>query len=240
MMSYSEKLCLQWNDFKENVASSFGNLKEDKDLSDVTLVCEDGQQVEAHKVVLALSSPFFKGIFKSNKHPHPLIYMRGLKSEDLRAILDFLYNGTANVFQENLDSFLSLAGELKLKGLTRNEESQKHTDMTLTQNNLSQIQKQNLSSVPNLNFDRSTSTISNPTVAQRSKIKLEVGNLDLDEQIKSMITKSEVNTANGQGSMATCNICGKEGPYKAMPRHVETYHMEGVTHACDFCGKVSR
>ena len=31
---------------------------------------------------------------------------------------DFLYNGEANVFQENLDSFLSMAKELKLKGLT--------------------------------------------------------------------------------------------------------------------------
>ena len=54
----SEKLCLQWNDFKDNVNSAFVNLREDKDFSDVTLACEDGQQVEAHKVILAASSPF--------------------------------------------------------------------------------------------------------------------------------------------------------------------------------------
>ena len=117
-MSASEKLCLQWNDFKDNVSSSFGGLREDKDLTDVTLACEDGQQVEAHKVILAASSPFFKEILKRNKHPHPLIYMRGLKSEDLLAIIDFLYLGEASVFQENLDSFLALAEELRLKGLT--------------------------------------------------------------------------------------------------------------------------
>ena len=35
----------------------FGNLIEDKDF-DVTLACEDGQQVEAHKVILAASNPF--------------------------------------------------------------------------------------------------------------------------------------------------------------------------------------
>ena len=87
-MSASEKLCLQWNDFKDNVSSSFGGLREDKDLTDVTLACEDGQHVEAHKVILAASSPFFKEILKRNKHPHPLIYMRGLKSEDLLAIID--------------------------------------------------------------------------------------------------------------------------------------------------------
>ena len=122
-MSASEKLCLQWNDFKDNVSSSFRELREDEDLTDVTLACEDGKKVEAHKVILAASSPFFMNILKKNKHNHPLIYMRGLKSEDLLAIMDFLYFGEANVLQENLDSFLALAEELKLKGLTGNDNS---------------------------------------------------------------------------------------------------------------------
>ena len=43
--------------------------------------------------------------------------MRGVKSEDLQAILDFLYCGEANVFQESLESFLSITEELQLKGL---------------------------------------------------------------------------------------------------------------------------
>ena len=43
--------------------------------------------------------------------------MRALKLEDLVAIVDFLYYGEANVFQENLDSFLVTAEELQLKGL---------------------------------------------------------------------------------------------------------------------------
>ena len=47
--------------------------------------------------------------------------MRGLKSENLVALVDFLYQGEANVFQENLDSLLVLAEELKLKGLTEGE-----------------------------------------------------------------------------------------------------------------------
>ena len=114
----SEKLCLQWNDFKENATSAFGSLREDIDFADVTLACEDGKQLEAHKVILASSSPFFQSILRRNKHSHPLIYMRGLKSEDLTAIIDFLYCGEANVFQENLDSFLAIAEELQLKGLT--------------------------------------------------------------------------------------------------------------------------
>ena len=121
MTSADEKLCLQWNNFKENVSSAFGDLRQDKEFTDITLACEDGQQVEAHKVVLLASSPFFQNILKKNKHPHPIIYMRGVRSEDLKAMLDFFYHGEANVCQENLDPFLVLAEELQLKGLTGNQ-----------------------------------------------------------------------------------------------------------------------
>ena len=44
----SEKLCLKWNDYQDNVNSAFGSLREDNDFPDVTLACEDGQQIEAH------------------------------------------------------------------------------------------------------------------------------------------------------------------------------------------------
>ena len=126
----SEKLCLQWNDFQDNVKSSFGNLRDCTDFNDVTLACEDGQQIEAHKVILAASSPFFKALLKKNRHSHPLIYMRGMKSVDLVAIVDFLYYGEANIFQEDLDSFLSIAEELQLKGLkgSNTEEDWKGTN----------------------------------------------------------------------------------------------------------------
>ena len=58
-----EKLCLQWNDFKDDVTSALGSLREDNDFADVTLACEDGQQVEAHKVILAASSSFSRSCF---------------------------------------------------------------------------------------------------------------------------------------------------------------------------------
>ena len=117
-MQATEKLFLRWNDFHENTIAAFKDLKNDSEFTDVTLACEDGQQIETHKVVLFSSSPFLKNLLKKNKHPHPLIYMRGLKFEDLTDILDFLYLGEVRVFQENLESFLELAKELQLKGLT--------------------------------------------------------------------------------------------------------------------------
>ena len=84
----------------------------------MTLACEDGQQMEAHKIVLAASSPFLEKILQKSKHPHPLIYLKGFQSKDFASILDFLYSGEAYVHQEDLDSFLAIAEEIQLKGLT--------------------------------------------------------------------------------------------------------------------------
>ena len=69
-MQSSEKLCLKWNDFQENLNSGFGELRNDQDFADVTLVCEDGTQIQTHKVILASSSPFFREMLKRNKHDY--------------------------------------------------------------------------------------------------------------------------------------------------------------------------
>ena len=69
--------------------------------------------MEAHKVILAASSPFFDEMLQRIKHPRPLIYLRGFQSQDLLAILDFLYFAEAKVYQENINAFLEIAEELK-------------------------------------------------------------------------------------------------------------------------------
>ena len=87
----AEKLCLQWNDFRENVKGAFASFRSDSDFADVTLVSQDGQKVEGHKVILAGSSPFFLNLFRKIKPAPSIIYMGGVKSEVLAAIIDFLY-----------------------------------------------------------------------------------------------------------------------------------------------------
>ena len=119
-MSSSDKLCLHWDDFAANIINTVYNLKEDKDFNDLTLVCAD-KQVEVHKVVLASSSNFLKRILKDIKHSHPLIYLSGIKFKELDAVLSFIYLGQVNLAQEDLYSFLAVAEELKVKGLTPEE-----------------------------------------------------------------------------------------------------------------------
>ena len=74
----SEKLCFQLNNFQDHTTSSFASLRDENDFVDVTMVCEDGQLVDAHKVILASSSPIFQKLLVTNKHQHPFIYMSRL------------------------------------------------------------------------------------------------------------------------------------------------------------------
>merc|ERR1719278_537688 len=119
-MASSEKFCLRWNDFESNVSTAFPDLREEKDFFDVTLACEDSQ-LQAHKVIIAACSPFFRDILRRNPHQHPLLYLKGVKHRQLESVLDFVYHGEVNVAQNDLNSFLAVAEELQIKGLTQRE-----------------------------------------------------------------------------------------------------------------------
>ena len=241
----SEKLCLQWNDFKENVNSAFGKLRDDKEFTDVTLACEDGQQMEAHKVILAASSPFFDEILQNSKHPHPLIYLKGFQSKDMVTILDFLYFGEANVYQENLDVFLAIPEELKLKGLTGQTSSDVLEEQERPANHKLANKNKDL-------FRKSTNDSDDPETEEKLSTALAIpnkfsGDLQaLDVKVKSMMERSQNmiqcgKQANGTPKQATafiCKVCGKEGRVYDIRDHIEANHLEGISIPCDYCDKV--
>ena len=242
----SEKLCLQWNDFKENVNSAFSRLRNDNDFTDVTLACEDGQHLEAHKVILAASSPVFEKILQKSKHPHPLIYLRGFQSKDLASILDFLYFGEANVFQEDLDSFLAIAEEIKLKGLTGQITSdlvQEEIHFSETTHKSTERGHKLKACKPAMNSNendpsKTSMVFSNPR-------SIEISPQALDEKVISMMEKSQKLIPTGyhpngmprQQKAYICKVCGKEGSRSHLKDHIEANHLEGISFTCDFCNK---
>jgi len=119
----SEKFCLRWNDFETNISNAFRELREEKDFFDVTLACDDSQ-IKAHKVILSACSPFFRNVLRRNPHQHPLLYLKGVKYKELLSVLNFMYMGEVNVAQEELNSFLSVAEDLKVKGLTQGNQGE--------------------------------------------------------------------------------------------------------------------
>ena len=112
------KFCLRWKDFENNISNSFKDLRDDKDFFDVTLAC-NGNQLQAHKVILSACSTFFRSILKKYPHPHPLLYLKGVQYEEIQSVLTFMYHGEVNVAQEDLNTFLAVAEDLEVKGLTQ-------------------------------------------------------------------------------------------------------------------------
>ena len=49
----SDNFCLQWTNYENHLLTYFKELKDDKDVNDVTLFCDDDQQIEANRVVLS-------------------------------------------------------------------------------------------------------------------------------------------------------------------------------------------
>ena len=77
METSPDNFSLIWEDFQENVSKNFSNMREYRDLSDVTLVCEDNEQVAAHRVVLSSCSSLLLSVLRSLRQPQPLIYFWG-------------------------------------------------------------------------------------------------------------------------------------------------------------------
>ena len=115
----SEKFSLKWNDFHSNVSKSFELLKNEEYLQDVILVGDDDYQIKAHKFVLSACSSYFKRIFTKNIQSNILLCLEGTTQKDLKNILDYMYNGEVQIFQDDLDRFLTTAQRLKLEGLMK-------------------------------------------------------------------------------------------------------------------------
>ena len=147
IMIIDEGYNLQWNNFEANAASSLGSLRSNGELLDITLVSQDEAHHQAHKVVLAAASPFFRKLMSSMPHKHPFLYLSYVSSSDLELILDYIYKGETTVRQDNLDDFLEKARMLKIQGLldtssddVENDVSEVEHELAPSQNDLPQAQ----------------------------------------------------------------------------------------------------
>ena len=231
-----EKFSLKWIDFTSNVQKSFQNLRKEEDFFDVTLVGDDSTPVTAHKLVLASSSEYFKNIFLKNKkhfQSHALICLEGLNQSDLNNILDYIYQGEVEIFQEDLDRFLGIAERLKLDGLIggKEPEVQDKIEKGLEEDS----QKTDFLLATSSSFEskkiREVRIKEKPDMAFQSS---EFQSLDdLDKKIEDSYTKDT------SGNF-TCHYCGKSF-YKSghVKEHVES-HISGLSFPCTFCDSILR
>ena len=252
--SDSETFCLKWNDFIDNVITSFAQLRKDKDFADVTLASGDGGQtvVRAHRVVLASGSHVLKSLLTQHPSENPLIFMRGMKQDQLNSIVDFLYFGEVSIHQDELNDFLALAEELQLKGLTESKNKETSMPQEIKKWSISgaphiannqQILREKKPRKPGTIFTESGQGSSQISVVEdyasdkfgKSGVSFRDGNDDLETEISKYLEKVQ-----GTSNRWSCLSCGKIDQKINIKKHIEGHHLEQRDHICNVCGTKSR
>jgi len=124
-----QQYCLRWNNHQHNLLSVFEDLLNHEAFVDVTIAC-DGLNLKAHKMVLSACSPYFQSMFYNTPDKHPVVFLKDVRYDEMKALLEFMYRGEVSVDQENLSSLLKVAEGLKIKGLA--DVSESHSALAAT------------------------------------------------------------------------------------------------------------
>ena len=242
-----EQLCLQWNDFQKSIVSTHQELRDSQDFSDVTLVCEENQRIEAHKLILSSGCEFFRSVLAEEPSSHPVIYMRGVRAAIMESLVDFIYRGEVNIPKDLINEFLDLAGDLKMKGLVKNEsdenarEGDGKEDGENMKNKPSQVQRTRNRQIweedeEDLNSAECEDKINNGDISgeirsDERKVSVSFGekNKELKEKTLLLIEKRE-----NQWGCISCHRISKN--HAIARRHAET-HVSGFIHTCTKCDK---
>ena len=230
----SEKFCLKWNDFQTNIGKSFKSLRHDDDLFDVTLVSDDHNQVSAHKLVLSACSEYFKNIFKTNKHSHPLLCLEGVTSQELNNVLDYIYNGEIQIYQDNLDRFLDVAQRFKLEGLIGNATPKEEEVVVNDNNSCNEINVRQFKEVDS-KFSPESMISKNSFFSAISPLETVIpGDFTSINELNQRIEEEIIREPGG---VFKCGRCQKQfNKISNVKEHIET-HFDGLSFPCQLCGK---
>jgi len=225
-MNHMNKFCLNWNGYDANIREHFKKFREDQKMSDVTLVSDDGQHIRAHKIILTAGSDFFSDIFMKSNHSNMLVYLKGISSDKLEPVIDFIYNGEVFITQEQMKVFIETGKDLQVKGLEgelTGVEENENKMLTNPQEN-KQRHEEDCEDVKVF--------ISSPEVSKMNEEISQARNNELSLQVNEMIEKID--------GVWRCKICGRTPARNTMSetrRHAER-HIEGMSHACHICSKI--
>ena len=152
--------------------------------------------------------------------------IEGVNSSDLGNVLDYIYNGEVQVFQEGIDRFLEVAQRFKLEGLLGGKEEDPSVDIEepvmVVENKLQRDNNQLKQETKNGMSKPSNQRIIVHNNANSGEVS------EIDQQIQEHMEK----VSDGW----SCKICGK-GSVKLrahMRNHIET-HLEGLSFDCQHC-----
>ena len=171
-----------------------------------------------------------------------MIYFSGVKSKELNHILDYIYEGEVQLFQEDLSSFLDVAEKLKINGLIGvGTEDNKVKEEIIDLDN------------EHRSFGEETSISNDQDPLQRESFstrKIE-SKTKKAERIVSVKTNPDTNVYEEakravdeilmkDGDNWVCSVCNKSSTKNNdMRKHAEV-HIEGLSFPCQLCGDTFR
>ena len=218
-----------WKQFKAHLMVNQQELFHEKHFADVTLVSDDGTQLTAHKVILSACSSLLKNLLLNNPHPHPLLFMRGIKKGHLLSILQFMYCGEVRIPRDDIDEFLYICKDLKVEGLDSSFDI--NLDGTDEMKNMDNEKQENTEAImqDDVNQGSEANSDHNDDSDVESTEFNTLTNIDFVEDIE---VNQLIEPNNGLYSCDECDM--KTVRRSSLKTHKDSIHG-GIRYECDKC-----
>ena len=191
---------LKWDLFPRHVQHMIEEMYSTDYLADVTLICEDQRSLRAHKVILGASSPVFRNINENFREKESVIYLKGIKYEQMESVLRFMYLGEVKISEDSMNGLLNVAKEFQIKGLLREE----------VKGGAQEIKKETAEDVQNKIGDVVLDQDESRDGSKDANLEIELNELDQEKNNKLDLDKTKKKTKGKGGFLQQCPQCSLE------------------------------
>ncbi|CAG0921816.1 unnamed protein product, partial [Notodromas monacha] len=112
-----ESLRLRWTEYELNWNQVLADAYYERELTDVLVVCEHGEGIMCHGVVLSACSVLLHELLEETTAECSVVVLDGVRGSHFDVLLKYMYFGEVLVPEGDLEQVLDLACQLRVKGL---------------------------------------------------------------------------------------------------------------------------
>ena len=236
---------ISWNTYPEHVTEMLHDMIRYKELSDVTLICDDRKELKAHKIVLSACSKVFNSIFKEHSVDNSVIYLSGIKHQEMESILDFMYVGVASFEKDRMNDLVDMTQSLEVKEIGYFKDYFNVKKINTDENEVRQLKEELMNEInedkfqnDNIDFGKSRRLSFKRNLVDVSNLQTEEGKFTCHQCQKEFSSDLGFRIhiqSKHQDLKYSCNECNFQA---VTPSHLKGHiksKLEGVKYACDLC-----
>jgi len=237
---------LKWNEYQNVAVNAFsGIFNNNQRFTDVTLASEDGEQVNAHKIILSSISAVFEKMLSVNTDKHLLLYLRGCTITDLEYLLHFIYLGEVEVERAYVERFLQITRDFEIRGVQNcvkeahpispgNHDKQPkmssyHASFIKEETDEIDIGMEKIHAFQDADFKIS------PCERKHHSVTASIHNLDLDQSEKLEQTDLSIDSVTSIARKRKLSMNNEDEAYNGNETSKKSNMFK--THDCGVCGK---